>query len=77
MTESPGNSHRHPLIRTELLVRVDTLVVRGWAELDGGLVTVKSGLGERRSPLGGNDLHELGRTMLAALVRSEIVRGLR
>ena len=64
-------------IRSELVIAVDQVFVAGWAELDGELVTVGTGLSQRSGPLGSLCFDDVARSMLTDLARSEISRDLR
>ena len=64
-------------IRSEMVIAVDHAVVAGWAQLEGELVTVGTGLSQRSGPLSSLCFDDVARSMLTELARDEITPGLR
>ena len=60
-----------------MVIAVDHAVVAGWAQLEGELVTVGTGLSQRSGPLNHLCFDDVARSMLTELARSEISRGIR
>ena len=60
-----------------MVIAVDDTVIAGWAQLEGELVTVGTGLSQRAGPLNHLCFDEVARSMLTELARSEMSRGVR